>query len=115
MDSKSGKANLKQYRRIGERWQFVPVVKQDGRPNPKLVLINGEPASSKGGTFYAEWRENGKRKQRPCGTTPREALDAWHLQRGILSGVVEQPAGEKVEPPKRTPRLTRRLRTTCGM
>ena len=115
MDSKSGKANLKQYRRIGERWQFVPVVKQDGRPNPKLVLINGEPASSKGGTFYAEWRENGKRKQRPCGTTPREALDAWHLQRGILSGVVEQPAGEKVEPPNRTPRLTRRLRTTCGM
>jgi len=45
MDSKSGKANLKQYRRIGERWQFVPVVKQDGKPNPKLVLINGEPAS----------------------------------------------------------------------
>jgi hypothetical protein len=100
MDSKSGKANLKQYRRIAERWQFVPVVKQDGKPNPKLVLINGEPASSKGGTFYVEWRENGKRKQRPCGTTPREALDAWHLQSGILSGVVEQPAGEEVEPTK---------------
>ena len=66
MDSKSGKANLKQYRRIGGRWQFVPVVKQDGKPNPKLVLINGEPASSKGGTFYVEWRENGKRKRAPA-------------------------------------------------
>jgi len=100
MDSKSGKANLKQYRRIAERWQFVPVVKQDGKPNPKLVLINGEPASSKGGTFYVEWRENGKRTQRPCGTTPREALDAWHLQSGILSGDVEQPAAEDADSTK---------------
>jgi integrase len=99
MDSKSSRANLKQYRKVGEKWQFVPVVKQDGKPNPKLVLVNGEPASSKGGTFYVEWRENGKRKQRPCGTTPREALDAWHLQSGILSGVVEQPTGLEVEPP----------------
>jgi integrase/recombinase XerD len=100
MDSKSGRANLKQYRKVGGKWQFVPVVKQDGKPNPKLVLINGEPASWKGGTFYVEWREDGKRKQRPCGTTPREALDAWHLQSGILSGQVEQPACEELEPTK---------------
>ncbi len=64
MDSKSGKANLKQYCKVSGKWQFVPVVKQDGKPNPKLVLINGEPANSKGGTFCVEWRENGKRKQR---------------------------------------------------
>ena len=100
MDSKSSRANLKQYRKVGAKWQFVPVVKHGGKPNPKLVLINGEPASSKGGTFYIEWREDGKRKQRPCGTTPREALDAWHLQSGILSGQVEQPAGEEPEPTK---------------
>jgi integrase/recombinase XerD len=100
MDSKSSRANLKQYRRLNGKWQFVPVVKQDGKPNPKLVLLNGEPASSKGGTFYIEWRENGKRKQRPCGTTPREALDAWHLQSGILTGVIEQPAVDEVEPTK---------------
>jgi hypothetical protein len=50
MDGKQ-QANLKQYRRIGGRWQFVPVVKQDGRPNPKLMLIDGEPANSKGGHF----------------------------------------------------------------
>jgi hypothetical protein len=31
--------NLVQYRRIGERWQFVPVVRQNGKPNPKLILI----------------------------------------------------------------------------
>jgi hypothetical protein len=115
MDRKSGKANLKQYRKVGGKWQFVPVVKQNGKPNPKLVLINGKPASSKGGTFYVGWRENGKRKQRPCGTTPREALDAWYLQSGILSGAVEQPAAEDAETPKGTPRLTPLLRTTSGM
>ena len=84
--------NLKQYRRIGGKWQFVPVGRsKDGKPDPRFVIISGEPANSKGGTFYLDWREDGKRKQKPCGTTPREALDAWHLQSGILSGAVEQP------------------------
>jgi hypothetical protein len=42
MESRYGHAvNLKQYRRIDGKWQFVPVVKQNGKPNPKLVLING--------------------------------------------------------------------------
>jgi integrase len=81
--------NLKQYRRLNGKWQFVPVVKENGKPNPKLVLIGGRPVSSKGGTFYIEFRENGKRVQRPCGATPREALDAWHLQCGIRVGEIE--------------------------
>jgi len=29
------RANLKQYRRLGGKWQFVPVVKQDGKTNLK--------------------------------------------------------------------------------
>ena len=40
--------NLKQYRRIGAKWQFVPVVEQNGKPNPKLVLVQNQPVSSKG-------------------------------------------------------------------
>jgi integrase len=93
MDSKHGlRVNLKQYRRIDGKWQFCPVVKENGKPNPKLVLINGEPSNWKGGTFYLEWREDGKREQHPCGTTPREALDAWYLQMGIRSGEVEPPS-----------------------
>jgi len=81
--------NLKQYRRLNGKWQFVPVVKQNGKPNPKLVLINGEPVSSKGGTFYLDWREGGKRLTRPVGNSPREALDAWQLQCGLSNGDVE--------------------------
>jgi integrase/recombinase XerD len=81
--------NLKQYRRLDGKWQFVPVAKQNGKPNPKLVLIDGEPVSSKGGIFYLEWRENGKRRTRPVGSSPREALDAWQLQCGVRIGEIE--------------------------
>ena len=89
MGSYGQSVNLKQYRRLDGKWQFVPVVKENGKPNPKLVLVDGEPVSSKGGTFYLEYRINGKRVQRPCGNTPREALDACTIHgpttaRGII-------------------------------
>lgn len=71
------------------KWQFAPVVKQNGHPNPKLVLIGGEPANAKGGVFYLDWREDGKRRTRPVGNSPREALDAWHLQCGLSNGDIE--------------------------
>ena len=92
MESSHGdKVNLKQYRRIGGKWQFVPVVRQNGKPNPKLVVINGEPVSSKGGTFYLDWREDGKRRTQSVGTTPREALDAWVMRSGIEAGEIDAP------------------------
>jgi len=92
MDSTAQKANLKQYRAVGGKWKFVPVVKVKGKPDPRLVLIDGEPTSFKGGgKFYIEYRDGAKRIQKPCGVTPREALDAWQLRTGILSGKVEQP------------------------
>ena len=94
MDSKSAgrKANLKQYRSVNGKWQFVPVVKVDAKPRPQLVLIDGKPESSKGGgKFYLEWYEDGKRKTKIAGTSPREALDAWQLQTGILAGNIEAP------------------------
>jgi len=90
--------NLVQYRRIGDRWQFVPVARLNGKPNPKLILIDGEPTSSKGGHFHLEWREDGKRKRKAVGSSPREALNAWHLKVGILAGDVESdPEPETVE------------------
>jgi integrase/recombinase XerD len=81
--------NLVQYRRLGDRWQFVRVVRKNGKPDPRLMLINGEPASSKGGHFYLAWREDGKLKRKSVGSSPRGALDAWHLKVGILAGDVK--------------------------
>lgn len=103
MDSTVPKANLKQYRSVGGKWKFVPVAKVNGKPDPRLVLIDGEPISSKGGgKFYIEYRDGAKRIQKPCGVTPREALDAWRLQSGILSGAMEQPPVEAPEDGKGT-------------
>jgi hypothetical protein len=75
---------------------FSPVVKVNGRPKPELVLIDGTPRRSTGGIFYLDWREDGKRRTRPVGTSPREALDAWQLHSGTLSGEIEAPEEEPV-------------------
>ena len=90
--------NLVQYRRLGDRWQFVRVVRKNGKPDPRLVLIDGEPTSSKGGHFYLAWREDGKLTRKAVGSSPRGALDAWHLKAGILAGHVEpEPEAETAE------------------
>jgi hypothetical protein len=47
---------------VNGKWQFVPVVKIEGKPKPQRVLIDGEPKSWKGGgEFFLEWYEDGKR------------------------------------------------------
>jgi len=52
MESTYGHAvNLNSIAGIEGKWQFVPFVKQNGKPNPKLILIPAEPVSSKGGHF----------------------------------------------------------------
>lgn len=83
------KVNLKKYLAVDGRWQFFPVLKVKGRPHPEAVLIDGKAVRATSGTFYLEWRENGKRVQKPCGGSPREALDAWETQTGIFDGTIE--------------------------
>ena len=48
------------------------------KPCPDTILLDGKPLKHRdSGTFYLDWRENGKRIQLPCGKGTREALDAW--------------------------------------
>lgn len=78
MDSENPRrANLKKYLKVGGRWRFVPVLKQNGIPYPGTVLIDGAPTRSSSGTFYLEYYEDGRRVQRRVGNSPREAKDAW--------------------------------------
>jgi len=58
-------------------------------PDQYLVLVNGEPVSSKGGTFYLEFKRHGIRRQEPVGTAPREALEAWSTKCALLTGQIE--------------------------
>ena len=90
METKRHPVNLKQYRKVSGKWQFVPVARDaKGAPDPRLVVIDGEPTSSKGGTFYLEFKHHGKRRQESIGTVPREALEAWRTKCAVLSGLIE--------------------------
>jgi integrase len=90
METKRHSVNLKQYRKVNGKWQFVPVARDaKGAPDPRLVLIDGEPTSSKGGTFYLEFKHHGKRRQESIGTVPREALEAWRTKCAVLTGLIE--------------------------
>jgi hypothetical protein len=41
----AAKVNLKKYLAIDGRWQFVPVLKVKGKPEPLVVLIGGGGSS----------------------------------------------------------------------
>ena len=63
------------------KWQFVPVLWVNGSPRPDTIVVDGKPIKHKSeGTFYLDWRHEGKRVQKPCGKSPREALDAWRTK-----------------------------------
>jgi hypothetical protein len=74
------------------------VVRKNELPDPRLVLIDGEPTSNKGGHFYFSWRKEGKLKREAVGSSSREALNAWHVKKGILAGDAEpDPEPETTE------------------
>ncbi len=93
-DTKSHRVNLTQKRKAENGlWQFYPVQWDGNKPDPRLILIGGEPASWKGGgAFFLDWRECGKRTRKKVGTAPREALDAWRKAAGVANGSI--PADE---------------------
>jgi len=95
MDSRPRrKTHLKKYLSHNGKWQFFPVVNVNGRPKPELVIIDGKPRRSTEGTFYLDWRENGKRRRDLSEHHRAEALDAWQLHSGILAGDIEPPEEE---------------------
>lgn len=97
------KVSLKKYLKCGSRWQFVPVLKVKGLPKPAYVVIHGEAVKEPSGEFYLEWRSDGKRRQVPCGSDPRAALDAWRIKVGILNGKIDyEPEDEEIPVSKRS-------------
>ncbi len=88
------RVNLKKYTAVDGAWRFVPVLKISGRSRPEAVVIGSATVRGTAGTFYVEWRENGKRIQKPCGSSQREALDAWRAQVALLNGEIDEPEEE---------------------
>lgn len=99
MDTKSHRINLTQKRKAETGlWQFYPVQWDGNKPDPRLVIIGGEPASWKeGGAFFLDWREDKKRRRKQVAKTPREALDAWRKAAGIANGSIPADETEAAE------------------
>jgi hypothetical protein len=90
MEAKRHPVNLKQYRKVNGKWQFVAVARDaKGTPDPRLIVLHGQPVSSKGGTFYLDFKENGNRRQVAVGTGARDALEAWRTKLAQLTGLIE--------------------------
>ena len=95
LDRKHGsQGNLKKYTAVDGAWRFVPVLKINGRPRPEVVVIDGATVRGTTGRFYVEWRQKGKRIQKPCGSSSREALDARRTQVALLNGEIDEPEEE---------------------
>ena len=90
MDTKTHRINLTQKRKEESgQWRFYPVHWDNNKPDPRLIIIEGEPASWKGGgAYFLDWREDGKRTRKLAGKTPREALDAWRKATGLANGSI---------------------------
>jgi integrase/recombinase XerD len=100
VSNKKHGVSLKQYRKVDDRWQFMPVIQKNGLPDPKFIRLDGKVASSKGGgAFYIDYRDPwGKRRRKPVGNSPIEALDAWKLQMGIKRGDIEPDPADVPKP-----------------
>ena len=99
MDTKNHRINLTQKRKAENGlWQFYPVHWDGNKPDPRLIIIDGEPASWKGGgAYFLDWREGGKRIRKKVGTGPREALDAWRKAAGVANGSMPDDGGKTAD------------------
>jgi len=79
METKRHPVNLKQYRKVNGKWQFVPVARDaGGDPDPLLILLNGQSVNSKGGAFYLDYKEKGGK-----------AREAWRTKLALLTRQIE--------------------------
>lgn len=89
MNTKGHKINLTQKRKAPDgKWVFYPVLWNKNKPDPRSIIIDGEPASWEGGgAYFLDWRE-GKRKRKLAGKKPKEALEAWRTATGVANGLI---------------------------
>ena len=60
-----GRVNLLKKVHVGGEWKFCPAVVEAGRRLNDLVRVNGQIEIHPEGTYYLDWREQGKRRRQP--------------------------------------------------
>jgi hypothetical protein len=83
LKSKPAAVNLKRKIKHNGVWTFVPVAKKNGHYVADRVMIDGVPSKVDDGTYYIEWREDGKRIQKSVGQNGQEAISAQRSQSNI--------------------------------
>jgi integrase/recombinase XerD len=78
-------ANVLRQVKIDGRWRMLPVLKlADGRLDWTKVTFQGAAVVAEAGTFFLEYREEGRRVRRAVGQHMREAKAALATQTGVL-------------------------------
>src|SRR5438093_10013350 len=60
-----GRVNLLKKIKVDGKWTFCPAVVEAGRRLNDLVRVNGQIETHPEGTYYLDWREQGKRRRQP--------------------------------------------------
>jgi integrase len=73
-NTQSKEVNLTKRVKTGNGTRYCPVVlSANGRVKPDFVIVNGQPERHAEGSYYLEWRENGRRVRLSVG---KDAADA---------------------------------------
>lgn len=103
-----GRVNLLKKVRVDGEWKFCPAVVEPGRRLNDLVRVNGHIETHPEGTYYLDWREQGKRRRQPvrnralvCEQARLKALqlEAQRSGREIGAASSSEPAAPPDPPP----------------
>src|SRR5712692_1090 len=87
------RVNLIKKVKVGGDWRFAPVVPESNGKLKDKVLINGQAEVHTEGSYYIEWREDGRRgrrfrekvlKEDAIERTRRKALELEAMKQGLL-------------------------------
>jgi hypothetical protein len=60
-----GRVNLIKKVKVDGAWKFCPAVVEPGKKLNDLVRVSGQVQTHSEGTYYLEWREQGRRRRQP--------------------------------------------------
>jgi len=82
--------HLTKYVNVGQKqWRFCPVVfSSNGRLRQDRIVVNGNEENHPEGTYYLEWREDGRRRRRSVGRLAPDAHAAMQRTEQLLKNRV---------------------------
>src|SRR3989442_9993794 len=95
-----GRVNLLKKVKVDGKWTFCPAVVEAGRRLNDLVRVNGQIETHPEGTYYLDWRKQGKRRRQPV---RNRALVFEQARLKALELEAQPNAGETASAPANLP------------